>query len=146
LSFSADTLKKALDLDILSSYVAAQEAVKSWKELPTSIHPTFIYTGNCTNVAPIPGLLALSVGKSGSAAFIAIAAAAYKETNYKFYFADQRLEDGSPLWNGPSAVAHAELFLELAEGTSQGPWLQTFVEGIGYKKFHDEALVPGVNA
>ena len=32
-------------------------------------------------------------------------------------------------------AAHAELYLQLAEGKSQGPWQQTFVKGIGYKHF-----------
>ena len=31
--------------------------------------------------------------------------------------------------------AHGEMYTELAEGTTQGPWSQTFVKGVGYKKF-----------
>ena len=31
--------------------------------------------------------------------------------------------------------AHGKFYLELAEGKVQGPWQQTFVKGVGYKKF-----------
>jgi hypothetical protein len=34
-----------------------------------------------------------------------------------------------------SGDAHAKLYLEFAEGKSQGPWLQTFVKDVGYKHF-----------
>lgn len=65
---------------------------------------------------------------------------------YSFYYADERQEDGKPVGNDLSGDAHAELYTKLAEDTSQGPWLQTFVKGIGYKKFHEDLLVPGINA
>jgi hypothetical protein len=32
-------------------------------------------------------------------------------------------------------AAHAEQYVTLAEGKSQGPWHQTFVKGVGYKQF-----------
>lgn len=31
--------------------------------------------------------------------------------------------------------AHAKLYWELAEDKEQGPWMQTFVKDVGYKKF-----------
>ncbi len=34
-----------------------------------------------------------------------------------------------------SGEAHADLYLQLSEGKSQGPWQQTFVKGVGYKNF-----------
>jgi NAD(P)-dependent dehydrogenase (short-subunit alcohol dehydrogenase family) len=80
---SLDAFKKATTTNLLSAYAAAQEAVKGWKELPSSSKPTFIYTGNCENVAPIPALMALGVGKSGAASFIEVAAKSYKNKGYK---------------------------------------------------------------
>ncbi len=32
-------------------------------------------------------------------------------------------------------AAHAEQYVTLAEGKSQGPWHQTVVKGVGYKQF-----------
>lgn len=31
--------------------------------------------------------------------------------------------------------AHGQLMWELAEEKTQGPWLQTFVKGVGYQSF-----------
>ncbi|WZH50271.1 uncharacterized protein QYS62_011515 [Fusarium acuminatum] len=102
--------KSSTAVNIFSAYAAAQEAVKGWKELLPSSKPTFIYTGNCENVAPIPALMALGVGKAGAAAFIEIAAKVYKHKGYKFYYADEREEDGTPMWDGtngrPCAVVY----------------------------------------
>jgi hypothetical protein len=36
---------------------------------------------------------------------------------------------------GVDGQAHADLYLKLAEGKTQGPWLQTFVKGSGYVDF-----------
>jgi len=38
------------------------------------------------------------------------------------------------MWNGVTAEAHAELYVDLAEAEEQREWYQTFVSGIGYKK------------
>jgi hypothetical protein len=53
----------------------------------------------------------------------------------RFYYADQRLEDGSPVWDGSDPEGHAKLYIELAETDEVRPWQQTFVVGKGYKKF-----------
>jgi hypothetical protein len=53
----------------------------------------------------------------------------------RFYYADQRLEDGTPMWDGPDAEGHAKHYLDLAEAEETRPWQQTFVVGQGYKKF-----------
>ncbi|KAK4911539.1 hypothetical protein LTR66_017353 [Elasticomyces elasticus] len=86
------------------------------------------------NTTVIPPLLDLGVGKSATAHIIQVAAASYSERGFKFYYADERKADGSitPQIDGE---AHAELYAQLAEGKSQGPWQQTFVKGSGYKKF-----------
>jgi hypothetical protein len=53
----------------------------------------------------------------------------------RFYYADQREEDGTPMYTGLSGQAHAEHYVELIEGKEQGSWQQTFVAGKGYRKF-----------
>lgn len=54
----------------------------------------------------------------------------------RFYYADERKADGSPKYriNGD---AHAKLYLDLATTETQRPWMQTFVQGEGYKEFHN---------
>jgi hypothetical protein len=55
-------------------------------------------------------------------------------SNLRFYYADERKPNGGyaiPV----SGEAAGEFYPELAEGTEQGPWEQTFVKGKGYVKF-----------
>lgn len=58
-----------------------------------------------------------------------------KINNCRFYYSDERKADGTPASLGIDGQAHAELYLQLAEAKSQGPWHQTFVKGVGYKQF-----------
>jgi hypothetical protein len=52
----------------------------------------------------------------------------------RFYYADERKADGSAKYR-VDADAHGQLYLDLAEGATQGPWLQTFVKDVGYTDF-----------
>ncbi|OAA75992.1 NAD(P)-binding domain protein [Akanthomyces lecanii RCEF 1005] len=121
-------------INIDSAFVAAQQAVLGFEQLPSSAARTFIYTGNVTNVAILPKMLSSGVGKSGAAHMIWAASAGYKDRGYKFYYADERKEDGSPKYR-IDGDAHAKLYWELAHADAQGPWMQTFVTGVGYKNF-----------
>lgn len=53
----------------------------------------------------------------------------------RFYWVDERKEDGTPMYTGVSADAHADYFADLVDHKAQEEWSQTFVKGIGYKKF-----------
>jgi hypothetical protein len=52
----------------------------------------------------------------------------------RFYYTDERKADGTAIFK-VDGEAHAKLFWELAEADTQGPWLQTFIKGVGYKHF-----------
>jgi hypothetical protein len=80
---SLDHFQSSTTINITSVYAAAQEAVKGWKELPQSSKNTFILTGNCANVTPLPVLMTLTVGKSGSASLMEMAAKSYKDKGYR---------------------------------------------------------------
>lgn len=67
-----------------SAFVAAQQAVLAFAQLPESASRTFIFTGNCTNVAPIVALMASGAGKTATAHIIQCAAEAYKDKGYKY--------------------------------------------------------------
>lgn len=52
----------------------------------------------------------------------------------RFYYGDERKADGTAIYR-VNGDAHAELYWKLAEDKTQGPWMQTFVKGVGYTKF-----------
>jgi hypothetical protein len=39
------------------------------------------------------------------------------------------------MYEGTSGDAHAEVFLQLAQDSKQGPWQYTFAKGTGYSRF-----------
>lgn len=134
LALSLADLSRDTTVNIYSAFVAAQQAVSGFAQLPTSAARTFIYTGNVLNVSVLPRFLSQGIGKSGAAHMIWAAADAYKDRGYKFYYADERKPDGSPKYR-IDGDAHANLYWELSNGKTQGPWMQTFVVGVGYKTF-----------
>jgi hypothetical protein len=73
-----------LAINTTGAFVAAQQAVTSFENLPNTASRTFIYTGNITNVSPAVGLMDLGVGKSATAHIIRCAAEAYKDKGYKY--------------------------------------------------------------
>jgi NAD(P)-dependent dehydrogenase (short-subunit alcohol dehydrogenase family) len=74
-SISAESVALDLNVNTISPYVAAQQAVSGWETLSKEIKKTFIYTGNIMNVAivPMPPMLDLGMGKSASAFWIGLA-------------------------------------------------------------------------
>ena len=71
------------NINVISAYVAAQEAVASFKKVPDAAAKAFIYTGNITNAAPIPGFLTQGMGKSAAVHLIESAATAYAYRGFK---------------------------------------------------------------
>ncbi|KAF4947793.1 hypothetical protein FGADI_10126 [Fusarium gaditjirri] len=134
LSVSYTDFSNNTAINIHSAFIAAQQAVAGFAQLPDSAARTFIYTGNILNVTILPKFLDAGVGKSGAAHMIWAAADAYKNKGYKFYYADERKPDGAPKYR-VDGDAHADLYWDLSQGKEQGPWMQTFVKGEGYKKF-----------
>lgn len=152
LSLPLAQFNQDFNINTTSVFVAAQQAVLGFKQLPDSASKTFIFTGNITNVSPIAPLLSSGVGKSATAHILQVAAGAYKDkgfkyghlvlypyaeklTKFRFYYADERKADGSPAYSAIDGEAHGKYYLQLAEGNSQGPWQQTFVKDVGYKQF-----------
>lgn len=141
LSVPADQFAKDLNVNTVSPYVAAMEAVKAWEGMQGKEeggNKTFIYTGNALNqiVMPVPLFLTLGVGKSASAHWVGLADATYRERGYRFFYADQRQPDGAPMGNGVDGPAHGEFYAKLVQRESNDvPWLATFVKDKGYVKF-----------
>ncbi|KAK1570063.1 uncharacterized protein LY79DRAFT_570613 [Colletotrichum navitas] len=133
-SIPLEAFKRDMTINNTSVFVAAQQAVLCFAELPADTQKTFFFTGNILNVVPLPQFLESGAGKSASAHMMMAAASEYKEKGFRFYYVDERKADGSAAFR-IDGEAHSKLFLELAEGKTQGPWLQTFVKGTGYKDF-----------
>ncbi|KAJ5246454.1 hypothetical protein N7468_001437 [Penicillium chermesinum] len=132
LALPVDVFARNLTINTTSVYAAAQQARECFAELPSSAARAFIYTGNSLNERICAPLMDLGVGKTATAHLIEYLAEAYALRGFKFYYADQRKADGSPMWAGLDAEAHGKFYLELAEGEqSQGQWQQTFVKGGG---------------
>jgi NAD(P)-dependent dehydrogenase (short-subunit alcohol dehydrogenase family) len=83
-SISGDSVTSDLNVNTVSPYVAAQQAVIEWDKSPKS-KKTFIYTGNILNeaVIPVPMFLNLGVGKAASAYWIGTADAVYSPKGYR---------------------------------------------------------------
>lgn len=156
------SFKRDTNINVTSAFVAAQQAVLGFADLPADAAKSFFYTGNILNVAILPSFMDAGTGKSAAAHMMRAAAAAYKDREYKyanlfpsphpplsvnrvdgwttkrgmcrFYYVDERKADSGPIFK-VSGEAHGNLLWELAQAKTQGPWLQTFVKGAGYKDF-----------
>ena len=147
-----------MQVNAVSPWAVAGEAIKGFNELGAEglgkEGATFIFTGNMLNDTVAPNFVPNGMGKSATAHFIKhLALIAYQDKPYKyacltfdsssvsdfgihrFYFGDQRLADGMPLYKGLSGQAHADAYLELAQDPKQRAWQYTFVKDKGYAKF-----------
>jgi NAD(P)-dependent dehydrogenase (short-subunit alcohol dehydrogenase family) len=88
LSVPAEAVASDLNVNTVTPYVAAQQAVSAWKTLPEDTKKTFIYTGNTLNVKlmPVPMLVNLAMGKSASAAWVGLADTLYSPQGIRYVF------------------------------------------------------------
>jgi hypothetical protein len=73
-----------LNVNTTSAFVAAQQAVLGFEQLPASASKTFIFTGNALNTTVMAPLMLGGIGKSATAHMIHSAAAAYADKGYKW--------------------------------------------------------------
>lgn len=84
-SIPVESVTSDLNINTISPYVAAQQAVSGWETLPKETKKTFIYTGNILNVGviPVPLMLDLGMGKSASAYWLGLADTTYSARGYR---------------------------------------------------------------
>ena len=84
-SVPAETVASDLNVNTISPYVVAQQAVIGWETLPKETKKTFIYTGNMLNVliVPVPMMLDLGMGKAASAFWIGLADTTYSPRGFR---------------------------------------------------------------
>lgn len=83
-STSTESVGSDLNVNIISPYVAAQQAVSGWETLPKETKKTFIYIGNIMNVFIVlmPMMLTLGMGKSVSVFWIGLADVMYSARGF----------------------------------------------------------------
>jgi hypothetical protein len=83
-SVSLSDFENNLNINTVSPYAAAQQAVLAFAELPESASRTFIYTGNMLNTGiVIPPLMTLGVGKNATSHLIQHAAMTFVDRGFK---------------------------------------------------------------
>ncbi|KAI0906090.1 NAD(P)-binding protein [Ustulina deusta] len=137
LSIAASSVASDLNVNTVSPYAAAQQALAAWETLPGGTKKTFIYTGNILNTAilPVPMMQNLGIGKAASAYWVGLADMMYAAKGCRFFYADERHEDGKIKAAQLDGPAHAEFYAELAKHEGRVPWDATFVKGKGYVQF-----------
>jgi hypothetical protein len=85
LSVSPESVASDLNVNTISPYIAAQQAIRGGETLPQDTKKTFIYTGNHLNqsVLPLPMFLDLGMGKSASAYWIGVADMTYSAKGFR---------------------------------------------------------------
>ena len=73
-----------MTINTTSAFVAAQQAVLGFSELPDYAARSFFFTGNILNIAVLPSFMDAGAGKSASAHMMMAAAAAYKDRGFKY--------------------------------------------------------------
>ncbi|OQU97021.1 hypothetical protein CLAIMM_03026 [Cladophialophora immunda] len=136
-STPAEAVLSDLNVNTTSPYVAAQQAVTGWATLPKEAKKTFIYTGNILNVSvvPSPAMMTLGMGKSASAYWVELADQLYSTQGFRFFYADERYDDGALKGGAIDGDAHADFYAKLAAHEGSVPWHATFVKDKGYVGF-----------
>lgn len=140
LASSIPRLLYDLNINTVSPYAAAQEAVKGFLKLPPQIKKTFIFTGNKSNTAVSPPMMTFGMTKGASWYMIQTLLAAFKEDGFRFYYVDERTPEAKAMFY-LSGTAHANEFMDLAERNDQGPPMHTFIRGKGYMAFKGQENV-----
>lgn len=85
LSIPVESVISDLDINTITPYVAAQQALSGWETLPKETKKTFIYTGNISNTAivPMPMMMNVGMGKSASAFWVGLADTLYSSRGFR---------------------------------------------------------------
>ena len=90
-SASLETLTASRIVGLDSAYIAAQEALQCFKELPEAVPTAFIYTGNALSQIAIPGVLPFAMPKVAAMMMIEYGANAYGHKGYRYVFVTKRI-------------------------------------------------------
>ncbi|CZR50993.1 uncharacterized protein PAC_00868 [Phialocephala subalpina] len=128
-SISIEDFTKDVNINTISVFSALQQAIQGFKALPKDTPKTFIYTGNCLLHVAMPVLMDGGLGKRAGGFMVENAVLVHGGSGFRFYIADERKENGAPMYSEINGQSHADFYFELAENEKQGPWDATFVGG-----------------
>jgi NAD(P)-dependent dehydrogenase (short-subunit alcohol dehydrogenase family) len=133
-SISEEQFQNDLTINVTAAYACLKETITTFKELNNTTQPTrglprvFIGTGNVVPFKPIPFAFTLGSGKAALVHLIQNGNLAYGSHGWRFYWASQILEDGSPVpYEQVDAEAHGKKYVELVEQKKLGEWDVRFV-------------------
>lgn len=71
------------NINTISFWAAAQEAVAGWEKLDATVPKAFIYTGNALPWINLPAYIALGIGKASSALIVKSLAGTYGKRGFR---------------------------------------------------------------
>jgi hypothetical protein len=77
-------LTREFNLNALSGLITAQQAVKGFKQLPSSASRTFIFTANALNEIMIQQVLTFGMAKKAVSYMVEAASMAYREAGFRY--------------------------------------------------------------
>ncbi|KAI5480110.1 short-chain dehydrogenase reductase like yusS [Pseudohyphozyma bogoriensis] len=136
LDLTLDEWQHDLNVNVLSQFVAIQQAVKGIDKLGGE-KLTYLATGNKLNAGLVlPVMTSGGVGKSGLAHLLQAVARVHGPKGLaRFYYVDERTPEGDAAFKNVDGEAHADYIAELVKQDQQGPVLSTFAKGVGYHKW-----------
>ncbi|KAI8961017.1 hypothetical protein F5Y11DRAFT_348886 [Daldinia sp. FL1419] len=127
--------------------IAIEHAIEAFRALPSETPgKSFIFTGNILNHSQFKNRLCFGVGKTVAAYGIRYASVAYAKEGFKFYYADERSEEGLPVMRDIDGLVAGKEYLKIAETPEQLPWLYTYTKQSGYKDFGEKDYLKTVDS
>ncbi|RYO84892.1 hypothetical protein DL764_009258 [Monosporascus ibericus] len=90
--------------------------------------------------------LCFGLGKTVAAYGIRFASVAYAKEGLKFYYADERTDEGLPVMKDIDGAAAGKEYLKLAETPEPLPWLYTYTKENGYKEYGEQHYLKSVDS
>ncbi|OTB07638.1 hypothetical protein M426DRAFT_268058 [Hypoxylon sp. CI-4A] len=116
--------------------IAIHHAIEAFRSLPKETPgKAFIFTGNILNHSQFKNRLSFGTGKTVAAYGVRYASVASAKEGFKFYYADERSEEGLPVMRDIDGIVAGKEYLKISEAKEQLPWLYTYTKESGYKDF-----------
>ncbi|KAL1607133.1 hypothetical protein SLS59_002837 [Nothophoma quercina] len=134
-SIPVESLAADLNINTVSAYAAAQEAVKGWKTLATDSKKPWASASRPLATFSARQMVGTPKRAIGELTFDMNRLWAMTDASTSFFYADERNADGSIKGMQLDGDAHADFYAQLASGEGEVPWHATFVKGQGYVRF-----------
>ncbi|KAI1101582.1 hypothetical protein F4804DRAFT_343882 [Jackrogersella minutella] len=140
-------LLSAVAVNGTTPMVAIHHAIASFRSLPRKTPgKTFIFTGNILNHSQFKNRLCFGTGKTVAAYGVRYASVACAKEGFKFYYADERSEEGLPVMRDIDGTVAGKEYLKISEAAEQLPWLYTYTKDNGYKDFGENDYLKTVDS